>query len=270
MVLSPAYPVFRPSRPTRGAWIEIAGVSWQSVGGISVAPHKGRVDWNYEGESVFNVLQRSCPTRGRWIEMPTTTSGRPLPRSRPPRGTRIETSTAQASMVSRLVLPHMGRWIELRSGWPQISARCCRAPRGVRGLKLSDAGWDAAPFASCPARGAWIKTACFQSSARDRRRRALHGVCGLKSELGRDPCRDYGLTSFVVCGNRRTDKKQTAPERICKRILSGAVILYLRKSKVRPVLPAGRRSRGTGCPRRTGHPPAGRGYPASFWLCRRR
>ena len=81
-----------------------------------------------------------------------------------------------------------------------------------------------------PTRGAWIEMFhCYS-------KQLLCGVVlpcgarGLKSELGRDPCRDYGLTSFVVCGNRRTDKKQTAPERIWKRIFSGAVILYLRKS----------------------------------------
>ena len=74
-----------PSRPTRGAWIEIAG-----------RPQP------YEQE-------RSRPTRGAWIEIQTMGWECAMAKSRPTRGAWIEISLGIGIETVARVAPHTGR-----------------------------------------------------------------------------------------------------------------------------------------------------------------
>ena len=77
--------------------------------------------------------------------------------------------------------PSRGAWIEIRGIWHSVSSRCCRTPRGVRGLKFCYIVSPGYAGESHPSRGAWIEIFSMASRSAPAYCRTPRGVRGLKS-----------------------------------------------------------------------------------------
>ena len=107
----------RLSRPTRGAWIEIATTTQVRMTMRSRAPHGARGLKSLRFASLSS-LTPSRPTRGAWIEMPLPMygSGESV-KSRPTRGAWIEIlDKVQRRRYTDRSRPTRGAWIEIVLG----------------------------------------------------------------------------------------------------------------------------------------------------------
>ena len=139
------------SRPARGEWIEIGIAGKKKSGPADLAPHGASgLKCKMQIAHVSPLLSR--PARGEWIEISTSRPAMSATLvSRPARGEWIE-------MLKVLFLPGVGEWIEMT--WRRSS-------------------WAASP-SSRPARGEWIEMGMPGGGQGFRPGLAPHGASGLK------------------------------------------------------------------------------------------
>ena len=143
--------------PHAGAWIETDGkklcIFWKKV----VAPHAGAWIETVSQARCAHSLRWSRPTRARGLKLGWHLWSYAVPASRPTRARGLKLVVKVLVIMSRVVAPHAGAWIETAadSGARQhIASRPTRA----RGLKHAlKAAFDKARQVA-PHAGAWIET----------------------------------------------------------------------------------------------------------------
>ena len=148
------------SHPSRGAWIEIVGMSGLRNPTACRTPHGVR-GLKYSIGHIPLRCRESHPSRGAWIEIRTPARPCKSTRRRTPHGVRgLKFDRAPRIIKDRLVAPltgcvdwnlasarrracfvtshpSRGAWIEITSNSQHKPTSRRRTPHGVRGLKLS-------------------------------------------------------------------------------------------------------------------------------------
>ena len=171
--------VKQESLPSRGAWIEIAGMTgWRPLI-TSRSPHGERgLKWTrFESK---RLTKRRSPHGERGLKF--RCSGRVrAEKGRSPHGERgLKLAEFERDLVKERSLPSRGAWIEIvcrsgsesksdgslpsRGAWIEIpqavrppKSQRCRSPHGERGLKFHRDLGLGHRISSLPSRGAWIE-----------------------------------------------------------------------------------------------------------------
>ena len=167
------------SRPTRGAWIEMAAVASVFIAGFSRAPHGAR-GLKSPATTGTTSSSRSRPTRGAWIEMSACARCAARRASRAPHGARgLKSLSASLCKLCYRRAPHGARGLKSFAASVSVTRAVSRPTRGAW-IEISPTCSIPRPATSRPTRGAWIEIAEDAWLVLGTVGRAPHGARGLK------------------------------------------------------------------------------------------